>query len=257
MSMISNEDIQNFENDGFLIKKNFFDKTRINEIRNWVYEYMDKQIDDWEFGKEMAYYETSKKDGTRILARIEKFVDYHNGFKNLVESKQVTDCVDALMGESSVFFKEKINFKKAGGGGFNPHQDQISRWETYAKNFMNVLICTDDSTIENGCLEVSPGFHKMGLLGPVDQPIPQTWLEKMNFIPVTTSLGDVIFFDGFTPHQSKDNKSKKPRTNVYLTYNKLSEGIHRESYFTRKRKELPPDNEREENFKDSPLHDYK
>ena len=24
MSMISNEDIQNFENDGFLIKKNFF-----------------------------------------------------------------------------------------------------------------------------------------------------------------------------------------------------------------------------------------
>ena len=257
MNMISNDDIQNFNDNGFLFKKNFFDKTRINEIRNWVYEYVNKQVDDWESGKEMAYYETSKNDGTRILARIEKFVDYHPGFKNLVESKYVTDCVDALMGESSVFFKEKINFKKAGGGGFNPHQDQISRWETYAKSFINVLICTDESTIENGCLEVSPGFHKMGLLGPVDKPIPQIWLEKMDFIPVTASLGDAIFFDGYTPHKSQENKSKNPRTNVYLTYNKLSEGNNRESYFSRKRKELPPDNERKSNFKDSPLHDYK
>ena len=69
-----------------MIKRNFFDETKINQIRNWVYEYADKQVDDWEMGKEMAYYETSKKDGTRILARIEKFIDYHNGFQNLVKS---------------------------------------------------------------------------------------------------------------------------------------------------------------------------
>ena len=52
-------------------------------------------------------------------------------------------------------------------------------------------------------------------------------------------------------------KSKFPRTNVYLTYNKLSDGDQRKKYFTRKRRELPPDNERGNNFKDSPLHDYK
>ena len=55
MNMISNDDIQNFNDNGFLFKKNFFDKTRINEIRNWVYEYVNKQVDDWESGKEMAY----------------------------------------------------------------------------------------------------------------------------------------------------------------------------------------------------------
>ena len=257
MSCISNEELKSFNKNGFLNKKNFVSKNEINQIRNWVYEYANKKPDDWEIGKEMAYYETSKIDGTRILARIEKFVDYHEGFMNLVKSKQIVDYVDALMQEPSIFFKEKINFKKVGGGGFKPHQDQISRWETYAKHFINVLVCTDESTIENGCLEVAPGFHKMGLLGPVDEPIPKKWLEKMEFISFPSSLGDVIFFDGFTPHQSKDNKSQNARSNVYLTYNRLSEGDNRDAYFTRKRKELPPDNERKIDFKDSPLHDYK
>jgi len=79
----------------------------------------------------------------------------------------------------------------------------------------------------------------------------------MSFVPLEHSLGDIVFFNGFTPHQSKENRSKNPRTNVYLTFNKASEGNHRKKYFERKRKELPPDNERGENFKDSPLHTYK
>ena len=29
-------------------------------------------------------YETSKNDGTRILARIENFLEHHEGFKNLM-----------------------------------------------------------------------------------------------------------------------------------------------------------------------------
>ena len=100
--------------------------------------------------------------------------------------------------------------------------------------------------------------HKL-INPPISQspPIPDEQLKEMNFVPLEHSLGDVVFFDGFTPHQSQENKSKFPRTNVYLTYNKLSDGDQRKKYFTRKRRELPPDNERGNNFKDSPLHDYK
>ena len=257
MKYLAEHEIEKFNQMGYLVKKKLFNYDEILEIRKWVYRYMEKKPEDWENGKEMAYYETSLDNDSRILTRLENFIDYDENFYELAHSEKIMKCVEELLGEPCVFFKEKINFKNPGGAGFNPHQDQISRWETYAKHFINVLICTDESTIENGCLEVSAGFHKMGLLGPVDQPIPQNWLEKMNFLPVISSIGDAIFFDGFTPHQSKDNKSKHPRTNVYLTYNRLSEGDNRESYFARKRKELPPDNERKSDFKDSPLHDYK
>ena len=85
----------------------------------------------------------------------------------------------------------------------------------------------------------------------------QEQLLNIHFQLLEHSLGDVVFFDGFTPHQSKENKTDLPRTNVYLTYNKLSEGDFRKKYFTRKRKELPHDNERNGDFQDSPLHNYK
>ena len=257
MVELTDKEIESFHNNGFLIIRGFYDQNEIKEIRNWVYDYADRKPDEWESGKEMAYFETSKNDGTRILARIENFLEFHGGFKNLVNSKKLTDCVESLLGKKAVLFKEKINFKKPGGGGFKPHQDQISRWETYAQDFLNILISTDDSNIENGCIELTPGFYKKELLGPLDSPIPEKWLNQMEFKPFPLDKGDIVFFDGYAPHQSQDNKSLNSRSNVYLTYNSISQGDQRKKYFTRKRKELPPDNERKENFKDSPLHDYK
>jgi len=256
VQILTDKEIEDYKRHGFLIKREFYDKTEIEEIRNWVYNYADKKPEEWESGKEMAYYETSKNDGTRILARIEDFVDFHNGFKNLVNSDRLMGCVEKILQEEPLLFKEKINFKKPGGGGFRPHQDQISRWETYAKYFLNVLIVTDDSTVENGCLELTPNFYAKKLLGPLDAPIPEKWLSQMEFKHFPSKKGDVIFFDGYTPHQSNDNKSTIARSNVYLTYIGKSNGDQRKKYFARKRKELPPDNERTTNFKDSPLHDY-
>jgi len=257
MKYLEKDDVKKFNRDGFLVKSKFFPGGEIHEIRKWVYEYTKKKPEDWKKGQEMGYYETSLNDGKRILTRLENFVDYHKNFHDLIYSEKIIGCVEELLGEPCVFFKEKINFKNPGGAGFNPHQDAISRWDDYASNFVNVLICTDEGTIENGCLEVAAGFHNKGFLGPYDAPIPDEWLKKMKFEQLQHQLGDVVFFDGFTPHQSKENKTKNPRTNVYLTYNKLSDGDNRKKYFARKRKELPPDNERGGNFKDSPLHNYK
>jgi len=257
MKYLAEHEIEKFNQMGYLVKKKLFNYDEILEIRKWVYRYMEKKPEDWENGKEMAYYETSLDNDSRILTRLENFIDYDENFYELAHSEKIMKCVEELLGEPCVFFKEKINFKNPGGAGFNPHQDAISRWDDFAKSFMNALICTDEGTIENGCLEVAPSFHNKGFLGPYDSPIPDKFLKEMKFEPLEHSLGDVVFFDGFTPHQSKQNKTEKPRTNVYFTYNKLSEGDHRLEYFARKRRELPPDNERGKNFKDSPLHNYK
>ena len=121
MTEITNKEIESFHVNGFLIMKGFYDKNEINEIRTWVYDYAGRKSDEWESGKEMAYFETSKNDGTRILARIENFLEFHEGFKNLMNSKKLMNCVESLLGKKAVLFKEKSNFKKPGGGGFKPH----------------------------------------------------------------------------------------------------------------------------------------
>ena len=98
-----------------------------------------------------------------------------------------------------------------------------------------------------------------GIIGKYDKPLEGDDLNGMKFEMVPTEIGDVLFFDHFTPHQSKSNNSDKPRSNIYLTYNLLSEGDHRNEYLNRKRRELPPDNERKEGmkFENSALHEAK
>jgi len=71
-------------------------------------------------------------------------------------------------------------------------------------------------------------------------------LKGIEFEKVRMEPGDVAFFDCFVPHQSAPNLTDQPRRNLYMTYNRSSEGDHRERYFADKRKSYPPDNERVE-----------
>jgi hypothetical protein len=67
----------------------------------------------------------------------------------------------------------------------------------------------------------------------------------MRFEPHPMVPGDVMFFDCFVPHQSQPNATAHQRRNVYLTFNRAADGEHRERYFADKRRNFPPDHERE------------
>ncbi len=271
MKYLTEQQIKKYQNDGFLLIKNFFSEDELETINKSIVKFSKNKPNDWELGKEMAYYETSstngelenetgtKNENKRILCRIEKYVDYHQEFQKLAYSGRILSVLEDLMGGPCILFKDKINFKLPNGGGFRPHQDVQARWDDFVKYTMSVMVSTDQSTPENGCLEVAPGQHKRGLIGKYDRALERKDLKGMKFEKVPTEIGDVLFFDHFTPHQSKPNKSNKPRSNIYLTYNLLSDGDHRNEYLDRKRRELPPDNERYEGikFNDSPLHDVK
>jgi 2-aminoethylphosphonate dioxygenase len=153
--------------------------------------------------------------------------------------------VDALFGEPAVLFKDKINFKMAGGDGFKPHQDQQAGWSTYAKLFVTALVAVDPATAQNGCLELAPGHHRRGLIGREWTPLTDAEMADMRFVACPAAPGDAVFFDSYVPHRSGPNLTGEPRRVLYVTYNRQSEGDHRARYYGDKRKSYPPDCERE------------
>jgi ectoine hydroxylase-related dioxygenase (phytanoyl-CoA dioxygenase family) len=61
--------------------------------------------------------------------------------------------------------------------------------------------------------------------------------------------GDVIFFDCYVPHGSPANTGTQSRRNIFLTFNKASDGDMRQRYYTDKALTYPPneaDSAREE-----------
>jgi ectoine hydroxylase-related dioxygenase (phytanoyl-CoA dioxygenase family) len=144
-----------------------------------------------------------------------------------------------------VLFKDKINFKLPGGDGFKPHQDQQAGWSTYADLFITAMVSIDPTTAENGCLELCAGQHTHGLLGGEWTPMTAADMERLHARPVPTQPGDVVFFDSYTPHASGPNLTPEPRRVLYITYNRLSAGDHRVRYYADKRRNFPPDIERD------------
>jgi len=241
--LFSREELEAYDRDGFVVVRELFDDRAMAEIRTWT-----EEVQAWPEtpGKWMMYFDQSLREpGARILNRIENFCPYHSGFADLVESEALAGRVGALFGEPAVLFKEKINFKLPGGGGFAPHQDIQAGWEVYAPLFITAMVSVDPATPENGCLEFAAGRHKRGLLGENWKPLTDADLEGARFVPCPTAPGDAVFFDCYAPHRSAPNLSDTPRRVLYVTYNRASDGDHRMRYYADKRKSYPPDCERE------------
>src|SRR5918995_3804735 len=228
-----------FQRDGYLLLRGFFDRDEVAEITRWTEELASAPE---EVGRHWVYREASLLDlEARSIQRIENFCPFHEGFDRLVRHGRLMETVSRLFGEQAVLFKEKINFKMPGGAGFKAHQDQQAGWSTYAPLFITALVGIDASTLENGCLEVAPGWHRQGLLGEEWKPLDDARIAEVGLKPVPTGPGDVLLFDSYVPHASAENMTGAARRILYLTYNRLSDGDQRERYYRDKFAAFPPD----------------
>jgi len=238
---LSEAQIASFKNDGFVILPGGFDANASRRIGAWTTELAAMPEVS---GKQWVYHEQSRLDpDEQLICRIENIAPFHPGFAAL--SRALAGPMAQLLGEESVLFKEKVNFKMPGGDGFKPHQDSQAGWGDYADYFISVMVCIDEATIENGCLQMVKGHQHSGLYREWE-PLTDEDMADMDFQFYPTQPGDVVFFDCYTPHSSEPNLSDRIRRMYFATYNRLSEGDHLARYYADKRASYPPDIEREQ-----------
>ncbi len=241
--MISEQQIASFRRDGYLNLPGYFDASELKRVMSWVDE-----IQSWpeKLGEHMMYFEQSR-DGknTRLLNRLENFVPYHEGLAELCIGEQLWGSCGDLFGEPAVLFKEKVNFKMPGGDGFEPHQDVQAGWDDYVSIAVTAMVTIDETTKENGYLEMARWRHRKEMIGELWRPLQPEELLDVEFVALPSKPGDVVFFDSFIPHQSAPNLTDSPRRVLYVTYNPASDGDHREQYYADKRNSYPPDCERD------------
>ena len=240
-------DLKDFKSNGYLVCRNFISEKDVVKILKWTSEI--ERFKDVK-GKWMKYFDPSLINKKKqILARVENFYDYHRNFRNFFSKKKILDELAKLVGGKVCLFKDKINFKYCGSKGFEAHQDATIWKGMYGiKNFLTMSITIDRSTLKNGCLEIVKNPKKNKLLSKWEK-IPKNIENKLKWLPIETNPGDIIFFHDYTPHRSADNFSSNKRRMIFLTYNKKIYGDHRLEHFADKRRNFPPNIEREKGKK--------
>ncbi|NND54325.1 MAG: phytanoyl-CoA dioxygenase family protein [Gammaproteobacteria bacterium] len=239
---LSANQVNDFHATGFVIARGLFNAEEMANIRSWT-----DDVQAWPEtpGRHMMYFETCEDTGDRLLNRVENLLPYHQPFDDLANGSRMKGACAQLFGEPAVIFKDKINFKLPGGGGFETHQDVQAGWSRYSDFHITALVSIDRATVANGCLEVAAGFHDRGLIGNEWEPLDDGLLCDAEFQYIETEPGDAVFFDSFAPHRSGPNKTGSARRLLYFTYNRLSAGDHLARYYADKRESYPPDVERD------------
>ncbi len=177
-------------------------------------------------------FETTVKwepDAPDLVMGIEPFAHFWQPLKEWALDDRLTQPCQAISGaDELVLFTEKLNLKRAHKGGpIVLHQD-FPYWEPFAPQASRIstaMVFLDDAIIENGCLEVAPGSHKVGKhpqrkdadsFGSLE--MDQTIFDMNRLIPLEVKAGAVAFFGAFLVHRSLPNHSKDDRRALLYSY---------------------------------------
>ncbi len=226
MNQLTQSETDHFQQTGWLLT-DIFSESNIAEIKTWVAD-----VASWpDTPGQWLHYRELTAEGPQ-LCRSENLIPYHEGLRSLLTAGPMLAIASDLLGQQAVLYKEKINYKLVGGAGYAPHQDAPAY--PFIDSHVSCMIAIDDSTIDNGCLEVVDAQHASVL--PMNDAgcIAEAVVASMHWNSVDVPAGGVLWFHSKTPHRSGPNHSANPRRALYPTYNALSEGDLRDAYYREK-----------------------
>ncbi len=227
------EQIKEFADKGFIVLKGFFDKAVMDKVSARLDELRDKEPAK---NQEAKYYEKSPITGENILVRIENVLGDHNPeITKLLLPPKAIECLTQLFDEPPVLFKDKINYKLPGCRPDKLHQDQAAGWNAYGDFYITMGIVVDENRKENAALSfMKSGNYEKRLMSEEWRPLSEAdppYQPEDEYVLLEADPGDVIFFDSYVPHGSPANTSDRSRRNIFLTFNRQSDGDMRAKYY--------------------------
>ena len=164
---------------------------------------------------------------------------YNEGpFSKITDDRLLNMFCEGILGKGHKFMTLMVNNKAPWIGSSVEWHQEVFNMKTYApgcdpekdwESFAQVYVALDDQALENGCLKVFPGSHRLGILPHVDivadnfghkRQVAYRELEgaykKCGVSNVIMSTGDVLFFNHRLIHGSASNHSPYPRKSIVL-----------------------------------------
>ncbi|MFN8348265.1 MAG: phytanoyl-CoA dioxygenase family protein [Spirosomataceae bacterium] len=231
---------EQFRQEGFLLLRNFLDKSVVENIYREAHEIFATQIkhvtgrtvdinnrDEFEnamfafFEKDFTAFRNTGLTVQHCLslhqfAVSEKIV---NLLKEVGIEQPVVGARPAMQFNSRFLSKDGSKHWK-----LDAHQD----WRTGQGSLDSAVIWFPlvDAGADLGALQVIPRSHKIGLLSSSTSGYQggiTTSLNDEDFVQTEFEVGDLLIFSAFLVHQSGNNITKNIRWSVQLRYNNLAE----------------------------------
>ena len=219
--MLTQEQIKDYHEKGYTVKPDVLDRGQIKALLD--------NIDQITAAKTLANHDATRMemepdqepDGTQVR-RLYEPCSFYPLFKELADCEALLDCVEQLLGADLVYHYSKINMKPAEIGSVVEWHQDLSYYPLTNHDSLAILFYLDDTSVDNGCLQILPEYHKKGLMqhsrngffqGQVTEAV-----DGANADNIEGKAGTGIFMQGLAPHASAPNNSQQSRRTLILSY---------------------------------------
>ena len=230
-----------------VVQTRLLDAEQTDALREWALE-----VEAWPSGSHLwGHYAERTAQGPRIC-RTENVSACHGGIASLVTGV-LQDCAATALGEPAVAFKDKMNYKQAGGAGYSTHQDKVAY--PGVDRVVSILVAIDDCRVESGCLWMAAGVREVL---PVDERgvVRAEAASTLDWFPAELAAGDAVCIDGLAPHYSEANNTDASRRVLIASYAPEREHYDRDRYYRERGDRMRRDTERDGRFRISTLADF-
>lgn len=200
--MLSDTAKRQLEEQGYLVLPGFLPEAEVERFRTRVEELFAEEGD-------RSGSEFKQEPGSRRLANM---VDKGEIFEKAIETPQVLECIEAVLGPD--FKLSSLNVRSANpyGKSAQPlHVDSGELPDARGNTVCNSVWMLDDFTESNGALRVVPGSHKW-------MRLPEPGAKVEGEILVTGKAGTVVVMNAHVWHGGTENRTDHPRRAMHIYY---------------------------------------
>lgn len=224
---LSREQIASFHRDGYLVLRDLLTPDQVATFQAQTEDLHRKLRDGAPYGVTIGW-EDSKDDGEQRIQQLLHAEKVSPFLEGLIRSDKLLAIMRDLVGPDLKLFEAKFVLKSAHVGGEVPWHQDYPYWKTFARSpvQVNCMIAIDDSTEQNGCLEVLPGSHLTGIRDHgahgggknfvlATDPDART---HESLVKLPAKAGTAILFGPLLLHHSAPNRSDHQRRSVTVVY---------------------------------------
>jgi phytanoyl-CoA hydroxylase len=223
---LNNSQIELYKKEGFIVVENLVSPEILEQLKERISEYTHGGRDHENIRIQL---EPKVKRGDLsvchlgdAIRKIDGLVEGDDLFNKLGSHENIVSVIEQILGPDLKMFRNAMLLKPPlVGSAKGMHQDS-PYWPIAPMDLCSCWFPLDDATLENGCMGVIPGAHKLGELPHINitddfvVDKDQYNMDDVVFKPMKAGSG--LFFHSLLPHYTAPNLSKNWRRSIALSY---------------------------------------
>lgn len=218
------EQLSSWNENGYLAIENVVPQHELDQLRAALDELTSRASGLTESNDRFKLQAFGDGGGARLVQQIAEPHELGAEWMALARDPRILDVIGDLLGENILLYYSMFMMKPARQGFRAPWHQDFAFFVHDRAALVAVQFYLDDSTLENGCIHVVPGSHKLGLLnhfrdGTFTEIVEGDTTEfDAQQVALPVKAGGMAIWNCLTLHSSPPNTSSNPRRAIVFEY---------------------------------------